>query len=91
MNPYLKAFTNIDKRHEIGLDFDCSSINVIAQKCYNTDRCNITPYTECSLNIVFFLKNFNILRPRLRQHWTAIGCKVNGQPIKVTVHSDQIR
>ena len=28
--------------------------------------------------IVFFPKNFNILRPLLRQHWPAIGCKKNG-------------
>ena len=31
---------------------------------------------------------FNILRPLSRQHWAAIGCTVNGQPIRVTVHSD---
>ena len=38
--------------------------------------------------LCFFPRIFNILRPRLRQHWAAIGCTVNGQPIRVTVHSD---
>jgi len=38
--------------------------------------------------LCFFPRIFNILRPCLRQHWAAIGCAVNGQPIIVTVHSD---
>ena len=42
--------------------------------------------TECSLNIVFFPRIFNILRSLPRQHWAAIGWKENGQPIGVTVH-----
>ena len=36
----------------------------------------------------FFPRIFNILRPRLRPHLATIGCTVNGQPIRVTVHSD---
>ena len=28
----------------------------------------------------------SILRSLLRQHWAAIGCTENGQPIGVTVH-----
>ena len=43
--------------------------------------------TECSLNIVFFFKNINILRPLPRKDRAAIGCTENGQPIRVTVHS----
>ena len=42
--------------------------------------------TECSLNIVFFPKIFNILRSLPRQHWAAIGCTKNYQPIGMTVH-----
>ena len=44
--------------------------------------------TECSLNIVFFPQIYNILWPRVRPHWATICCTVNGQPIRVTVHSD---
>ena len=48
-------------------------------------------YTGCSLNIVgFFSRMFNILRPLPLQHLAAIGCTENGQPIRVTVHSDQM-
>ena len=28
-----------------------------------------------------------MLRPLLRQHWAAIGCTKNSQPVGVTVHS----
>ena len=42
-----------------------------------------------ALNIVFFFpRNFNILRPLLRKDRAAIGCTENGQPIRVSVHSD---
>ena len=30
---------------------------------------------------------FSILPPLPRQHWAAYGCTVNGQPIRVTVHT----
>ena len=33
---------------------------------------------------------FNILRSLPSQHWAGVGCTENGQPIKVTVHSDLI-
>ena len=43
--------------------------------------------TECSLNIVFFPRIFNILC-HLSKDRAAIGCTEIGQPIRVTVHSD---
>ena len=44
----------------------------------------------CLLNIVFFPPIFNILQPLPRKDRAAIGCTENGQPIRVTVHSDQM-
>ena len=45
--------------------------------------------TGCSLKIVcFFSRSFNILQPLPRQHWAAIGCKENGEPLRVTVLAD---
>ena len=46
--------------------------------------------TRGSLNIVFFTRIFNILRPLPRQHCAAIGCTKNSQPIIVTVNSDEL-
>ena len=43
--------------------------------------------TGCSLNIVIFPWILEILPPLPRQHWAAIGCTKNHQPIGVTVHS----
>ena len=48
----------------------------------------ISSNTGCSLNIAFFSRISNILRILPRQHWAAIGCTENCQPIRVTVHSD---
>ena len=44
--------------------------------------------TEYSLNIVFFPRIFNVIRPLPRKNRAAIVCTENGQPIRVTVHSD---
>ena len=53
---------------------------------------DIKNYTGCSLYIVFFPRTFNILRPFPREYRTAICCTENGQPKRVTLHSDlQIR
>ena len=53
------------------------------------------PYTLLCLSVCMykyvcksFQRIFNIWRPLLRQPWAAIGCTKNGQPIRVTVHSD---
>ena len=43
--------------------------------------------TGCSLNIVFFPKNFESLWPLPHMHSAAIGYTKNYQPIGVTVHS----
>ena len=45
--------------------------------------------TGCLLNMcVFFLES---LQPVPREHWAAIGCTKNYQPIGVTVHSHVLR
>ena len=41
--------------------------------------------------LCFFRRIFIIWRPFLRQHWAAIGCTKNYQPIRVTVHSDLLQ
>ena len=47
--------------------------------------------TVCSGKSVFSPRILKILRPHLaHQHWTAIGCTENGQPIGVRVHSDRL-
>ena len=43
--------------------------------------------TGFSLNIVFFTKKINILRPLPCKDRAAIGCAENGEPIRMTVHS----
>ena len=46
-------------------------------------------YTGNSLKIVvFFRKNSQSFANFLRQHWAAIGCAENVQPLRVTVHSN---
>ena len=41
--------------------------------------------------LCFFPRIFIIWRPLLRQHWAAIGCTKNDQPVRVTVHSDLLK
>jgi len=47
-------------------------------------------FTGCSLNIVFFSKNFRKFAPLPRQHSAAIGCAQNYQPMEATVHSHSV-
>ena len=51
-------------------------------------KCKDIFLTGCSLNIVFFRRNLNILLPFPRKDRAAIDCTENGKPIRVTVHSD---
>ena len=50
-------------------------------------QCN----TGCLRNIFLFSKNFlNFATTPSPQHWAAIGCSENGQPITITVHSHSV-
>ena len=61
------------------------------QKIYFVVRIKKCLNTGCSSNIVFFPRNFNILRPLPRQDRTSIGCTENDQPIRVTkLRSDEL-
>ena len=55
---------------------------------YNIGRA-VCPYAQGVHSILrFFPRISNILRPLPRKDRAAIGCTKNGQPIRVTVHSD---
>ena len=59
----------------------CSSLKLVEityKSCFSTG---------CSLNIVFFPRIFNILRPLPGKERAAIGCTENGQPGDCTLIS----
>ena len=74
------------------LPFSCGFVNYVNFVHMKTVRTvgisfSIFTYRMFKRNCVFFARIFKIFPPLPCQHWTAIGCTENGQPIGVSVLS----